>query len=138
MAHHSNRICLLTCAATCNPYTQRLASVEIFDQAGDDHLVQALKHLGVAEKTGDVDQHVLGQQIALCRVVPQQVEVSGKVARQNGQQPHTPLYPPPDRSRLILTEILRCRLFQKRQDVGHPRGLIAHHLNGLMTRHGRT
>ena len=53
------------------------------DEIWDDFLSQARENLRIAEKAGDIDQQILGEEIEFCGIFAQPREISGAVVEAN-------------------------------------------------------
>ena len=70
------------------------------------HLLrQQLESLRVAEEAGDVDQQILGEEIELAGILPQQIEIATNIV--DAGQRHAPLDPAHQRARLVECKIVR-------------------------------
>ena len=113
---HGEGIGLLAGAAAGNPDPQRPIRRMPADEIGDHLLRQQLEGLRVAEEAGDVDQQILGEELELSRILPQQVEIPATVV--DAGQRHAPLDPAQQCARLIERKIVRGLSAQKIEDFG--------------------
>ena len=90
------------------------------DQVGNDLLRQEIEHLRIAEEAGDIDEQVLGKQVELACVAPQQFEIPIHVIGLDRRHRHAPLDPALQRARLVEREIVGGLRAQKIDDLGQP------------------
>ena len=100
---HRQRIRLFARRAAQRPHAHRLVARAVGEQLGENLLRQRLERLGIAEKAGDVDEHVLVERLDLARIRAQVLLVFRE--RLDLVHHHPPLDAPLHGVRLVVGEI---------------------------------
>ena len=113
--HHRQRIRFFTGGHRRRPDANGVAALFARHHRLDDLAPQYLKGLGVAEKTGDRDQHLTAQDQQFVAVVAEQFEV--RVERDHLAHIHAPLQPTHYRASLVFLKVNAAQLQQQAQDA---------------------
>ena len=100
------RIGLLAGAASRDPDADRLPRQLGVHQVGDDFRGDQIEDAGVAEKAGDVDQQVLGQQVEFAGVGGEHFEVVAHRTGRDAAEDHAPFDPAFQGALLVEGEII--------------------------------
>ena len=115
---HGERVGLLARAAPGVPDADRSVDRLPADQFGNDALRQKSERLSVAEKSGDVDQHGLGEETDLFRIVPDRVPINVNILDRRHR--HPPFDLAPERAFLIEGKVVRGMRPEKVDDLCEP------------------
>ena len=75
-------------------------------QLRNDLVLQVVENLRITEETSDIDEHVLGQQLELTCIAPQQFEIPIHVIGFDRSDRHAPLDPALQCTLLVQGEIV--------------------------------
>ena len=102
---HRDRIGLFTRAAARHPNAQRSIQCLPPHEVRNDFLRQQIKGGRIAEEVRDVDEEVLGEQLALAGILTQDLQIAR--AAVEARHRHAPLDPALQRALLVEREIMR-------------------------------
>src|SRR6185437_14128355 len=90
----------------------------IADQVRNDLLYQEVEHLRITEEAGDIDEQILGKNVELPCVTPENLEIAIRVVDLDRRHRHAPLDPALQRPRFVEPEVMTGPCAQKINDLG--------------------